>query len=60
MPVNLASRLQAIAGPGEILISRSTREALNGSIPVQELDSMPIKGFDEPVQVFRVVQGIMD
>lgn len=54
MPVNLASRLQSIAKSGEILISRSTREALNGSIPVQELESIPIKGFDEPVEVFRV------
>ncbi len=50
--VNLAARLEAMANPGEIMISKETRDMLSPEILVKDLGSMPVKGKKEPVQVF--------
>jgi adenylate cyclase len=64
MPVNIASRLQQLAGPGEILASRSTVDALpanenNGGNAFAEteivtLPAIRIKGLQKPVPVFKI------
>lgn len=55
--VNLASRLESGARPGQILVSRPTREALPPSILVQPAGTISAKGFCEPIEVFSVDIG---
>ncbi|MEO8303535.1 MAG: response regulator [Betaproteobacteria bacterium] len=52
--VNLANRLSNEAGPGEVLIDRKTRAALDDSATVESLGPMALKGFTQPVPVFRL------
>ena len=54
-PVIVASRLCDAAGPGEILISESTYQAVHNRIPAQRLEPVKVKGFAEPVPVYRIV-----
>ncbi|HVB30812.1 MAG TPA: adenylate/guanylate cyclase domain-containing protein [Gemmatimonadaceae bacterium] len=53
--VNTASRLCSVAGPGEILISGSMKQALSAPPPLEECPPMELKGKTQPVPVFRVV-----
>jgi class 3 adenylate cyclase len=52
--VNLAARLCARAQAGEVLIDGATRAALGEDAAVEPLETMPIKGFSQPIQVFRL------
>ena len=59
MAVNIASRLQAIAPPGEILISEKTCRKLSGekvhpAISIEALKPVRVKGLDDPIKVYRV------
>ncbi len=53
-PVNIASRLCGVAGPGEILLSDSFRTALGAPPPLDPLPPMELKGKSQPLPVFRV------
>ncbi|MBW1900484.1 MAG: HAMP domain-containing protein [Deltaproteobacteria bacterium] len=53
--VNMASRLNGLAGPGEIIISGSVRENLSGMIALEELPPQEIKGKTGPVKIFKVL-----
>ena len=52
-PVNLASRLQAIAPPGGILLSGSTYNLVSGQVSCEPHDTITPKGFARPVEVYR-------
>ena len=52
--VNLAARLSDEAGPGEVLIDRKTRAALDDAAQVESLGPVALKGFTQPVPVFRL------
>ena len=52
---NLAARLQGIAGPGEIVLSQTTRQLLDASFELHPLGPQSVKGFDAPVHAWRVV-----
>jgi adenylate cyclase len=52
--VNVASRLNALAGGGRIIISRSTREAVGELAEVTPLPPAVVKGKTEPIEVFEV------
>ena len=52
--VNLADRLCREAGPGEVLIDRRTRAALDDAAKVEARGSLALKGFAQPVPVFRL------
>jgi class 3 adenylate cyclase/predicted ATPase/ABC-type transport system involved in cytochrome c biogenesis ATPase subunit len=52
---NLAARLQAAAEPGTVLIADGTRRLLGGLFEVQDLGAVSLKGFAEPVSMFRVL-----
>jgi class 3 adenylate cyclase/tetratricopeptide (TPR) repeat protein len=56
---NLAARLQALAPPGRIVISETTRDLLHGRFDVEALGTHALKGFAEPVPAF-VVKGARD
>ena len=51
-PVNMASRLCALAGPGEIIVTKEFVEALGDTSGWVEMPPQQIKGFDEPVKAF--------
>ena len=52
--VNVAARLQSLAGPGEILISESTYQLVRSQVQVEPLEPTLIKGIAAPVQIYRV------
>ena len=47
---NLAARLQALAGPDEIVIAPSTHRLLGDSFEFEDLGDHTLKGIDEPVR----------
>jgi class 3 adenylate cyclase len=53
--VNLASRLESAASAGEILISRETYELVKDVIMCREREPVKLKGFQDPVKVYSVV-----
>lgn len=53
--MNLAARLQALAGPGEVVVSAATRHLLGASYVLEEMGAQRIKGMADPVPTFRVM-----
>lgn len=53
--VNLASRIQKIAGPGEILITENTFKEVENKVKVEFIGEIEIKGKEEKVRVYRVL-----
>jgi class 3 adenylate cyclase/tetratricopeptide (TPR) repeat protein len=52
--ISLASRLQTLAPPGSIAISRAVRQLVAGYFTINDLGRARIKGVSEPVEVFEV------
>jgi adenylate cyclase len=52
--VNVAARLTAMAGPGEILICKSAYEKVAQTICADPMPPLAVKGFPSPMTVFRV------
>jgi adenylate cyclase len=52
--VNVAARLTAMAGPGEILISRSAYDKVAEMISADPMPQVAVKGFHRPMTVYRV------
>jgi adenylate cyclase len=52
--VNVASRINALAAGGKIIISRSTREAAGDLVEVTALPPAKVKGKTDPIEVFEV------
>jgi class 3 adenylate cyclase len=53
--VNLASRLESEAGPGEILISYETYSLIKDKIMCRQRGSALVKGFRDPVPLYQVM-----
>lgn len=53
--VNLASRLESAAQPGEILISHETWSLCRETIMCRDKGEINMKGFSHPVKVYQVV-----
>jgi class 3 adenylate cyclase/RNA polymerase subunit RPABC4/transcription elongation factor Spt4 len=53
---NLAARLQALAEPGQVIISRSTRRLLGDTFELADLGERLLKGIAEPVRSWRVLR----
>ncbi len=56
--VNLAQRLEARAGAGEILASDTVVSDLADRIETESLPPMAVKGFSDPVSAYRVTRYI--
>ncbi|MGQ0669319.1 MAG: adenylate/guanylate cyclase domain-containing protein [Actinomycetota bacterium] len=56
--VNTASRVQAAAPPGSVLVGEATRRASESSIAYEELDPLELKGKSEPVPVWRAMHVV--
>ncbi len=52
--VNVASRLQNVAEPGTVLVSRPVYEQTNPLFEYRELGSIRVKGRVEPVEIFEL------
>lgn len=53
--VNVASRLQGVAEPGTILVSRAVYEQTRALFEYSELGSIRVKGRVEPVEIYQVL-----
>src|SRR5215472_3353725 len=55
--VNVAARLESLAKPGGICISRSVHENIRNKLPLsfENLGDQAVKNIAEPVRVFRVL-----
>lgn len=51
---NLAARLQALAGPDEVVIAPTTRRLVASAFLLSDLGPRELKGIAQPVQVWRV------
>lgn len=54
-PVNVAGRLQAAAGPGQILIDEATHAAVATLFRTQDLGSLRLAGKGDWIQAYNVV-----
>ncbi len=54
--VNLAARIQDLAKPGQVLISASTATLVEGFFDLESGGLRRLKGFDQPVAVYRVLR----
>lgn len=54
--VNLSSRLEGIAEPGEVIISESTFNEVKNEIVCEELQPVMVKGKEKPVQIYRALK----
>jgi class 3 adenylate cyclase/tetratricopeptide (TPR) repeat protein len=52
---NLAARLQALAEPGEVVVSHSTRRLTGGMFEYRDLGRVTLKGLSEPTQAWQVI-----
>ncbi|HET8997315.1 MAG TPA: adenylate/guanylate cyclase domain-containing protein [Acetobacteraceae bacterium] len=52
---NRAARLQALAGPGQIVIDAATRRLLGSLFDCRTLGDVQLKGLPEPIEVFEAV-----
>jgi adenylate cyclase len=53
--VNVASRLNGLAGPGDIIISKTVCQAVESLFHIETLPPQRIKGRSEPIDVFKVL-----
>jgi class 3 adenylate cyclase/predicted ATPase len=53
---NLAARLQALAGPNEIMIPENTRRLVGNLFEYESLGDVEVKGLRVPVAAFRVLR----
>jgi class 3 adenylate cyclase len=53
--VNLAARLDGLASAGETLISDAVQRAVSRQFDCQSAGEVTVKGFEQPVKVWRVV-----
>jgi adenylate cyclase len=56
-PVNLASRLTAVARPGSVLVDGNTKEAAPEGFEYSFAGERRLKGFDSKTKLFRVRRG---
>src|SRR5215831_15000845 len=52
---NLAARLQALAGPGTLVIAESTRRQIGALFEIEDLGRRALAGFAEPQRAWRIV-----
>ncbi len=53
--VNLASRLEALAEPGEILISYETFSLVKDKVMCRDKGEITVKGFSRPVPIYQII-----
>ena len=51
---HLAARMEQLATPGSIVLSRATLRLVEGLVQVNDLGPIPVKGMDEPMEVYEL------
>src|SRR6516162_3109245 len=54
LTTNLASRMQAVARSGSVVVSEATRKLVEGYFQLKSIGPTQVKGVSEPVQVYEV------
>jgi class 3 adenylate cyclase len=54
---NLASRLQGLAGPGQLVVGETTRQLLDDDASLTPLGAIEVKGKRHPVTAYLVAEG---
>jgi adenylate cyclase len=54
-PVNVASRLQSVAGPGQILVDKATHDAVKDQVISQDLGTLRLAGKGDWVPAFNII-----
>jgi adenylate cyclase len=54
-PVNVASRLQSVAGPGQILVDKATHDAVRDQVVSQDLGTLRLAGKGDWVPAFNII-----
>ena len=54
---NLAARMQSLATPGTVLITRNTQRLVKDFFEFQSLGKVPVKGKEEPQEVYELVRA---
>jgi len=54
LTTNLASRMQAVARSGSVVVSEATRKLVEGYFQLKSIGPTKVKGISEPVQVYEV------
>jgi predicted ATPase/class 3 adenylate cyclase len=54
---HLAARMEQLATPGSTLLTPETLRLAEGFIQVKALGPVPVKGLEEPVEVFKLVRA---
>jgi class 3 adenylate cyclase len=58
-PVNIASRIEALAGPGEVLFGESVWLSMNrAEVRAEDSGERQLKGVPEPIRVFRLLGAL--
>jgi class 3 adenylate cyclase len=59
---NIAARVQAVAEPGMVVITRATRRLVSGRFLLEDLGARTLKGIPQPLQLCRAVRpaGVSD
>ena len=52
---NLAARLQQLAAPGTILVSKTTAQLVKNHVYLETLEALHVKGKAAPVAAYKVV-----
>src|SRR6266403_5811979 len=59
-PVNIASRIEALAGPGEVLFGESVWLSMNrAEVRAEDAGPRALKGVPEPVRLFRLLGALV-
>jgi class 3 adenylate cyclase/ribosomal protein L40E len=53
---NIASRVEAAADPGTVLITAATHRLMSGMFVVEDLGARALKGIELPIELYRVIQ----
>jgi len=54
--VNVASRLEGAAPPGEIVIGPETNRLLGGAVPTEPMGELQLRGLQQKIPAYRVVR----
>ena len=54
--VNLASRLESNAKPGQVLVSESVYREVAGRIPLESVGEISVKGKSQPIAVYQLTE----
>ncbi|HKC65359.1 MAG TPA: adenylate/guanylate cyclase domain-containing protein, partial [Pyrinomonadaceae bacterium] len=58
--VNIASRIEGIAHPGQILVTSETVKELGDKFPLSDAWTVEVKHIDEPVQIYSVKYNVSE